>query len=218
MDIVQHAKSRYSTKVFEPGSSLTPEQYAAVKDLLRLSPSSTNSQPWHFILAQTPQARQQVAQATQGIYQFNQAKVLDAACVVVFCVRTEMDDAYQQHLLDVDEAAGRLEGEGARERQYKTRTLFADMHRFEWKDTQHWMEKQVYLNAGSFLLGVSALGLDAVPIEGFDARSLDEVFGLRAKGYTSLLLVAVGKRSTQDFNAGLPKSRLPEWEIFTELN
>lgn len=32
------------------------------------------------------------------------------------------------------------------------------------------MAKQVYLNVGNFLLGVAAMGLDAVPIEGFDAR------------------------------------------------
>ena len=49
--------------------------------------------------------------------------------------------------------------------------LFADMHRKELKDDDQWMAKQVYLNVGNFLLGVAAMGLDAVPIEGLILRS-----------------------------------------------
>ncbi len=51
MDIVQAAKSRYSTKVFDPTRKLPQEKIDAVKELIRFSPSSVNSQPWHFILA-----------------------------------------------------------------------------------------------------------------------------------------------------------------------
>ena len=78
------------------------------------------------------------------------------------------------------------------------------------------MEKQVYLNVGNFLLGVAALGLDAVPIEGFDAAVLDEEFGLKAQGFTSVVVVPVGYHSVEDFNASLPKSRLPLSTIVTE--
>lgn len=102
------------------------------------------------------------------------------------------------------------------EGQHKGRSYFVNMHRFDYKDAQHWMEKQVYLNVGNFLLGVSTLNIDAVPIEGFDARILDEEFGLREKGFTSLVIVPIGYRSVEDFNASLPKSRLEFSEILTE--
>ena len=68
----------------------------------------------------------------------------------------------------------------------------------------------------NFLLGVAAMGLDAVPIEGFDAAILDEEFGLKEKGFTSLVVVPVGHHSVEDFNATLPKSRLPLSTIVTE--
>ncbi|MGK3443686.1 nitroreductase family protein, partial [Escherichia coli] len=68
-----------------------------------------------------------------------------------------------------------------------------------------------------FMLGVAALGLDAVPIEGFDAAILDEEFGLKEKGYTSLVVVPVGHHSVEDFNATLPKSRLPQNITLTEV-
>jgi hypothetical protein len=81
------------------------------------------------------------------------------------------------------------------------------MHRKELQDDDQWMAKQVYLNVGNFLLGVAAMGLDAVPIEGVDFAILDAEFDLKAQGYTSLVVVPVGHHSVEDFNATLPKSR-----------
>lgn len=48
MDIVSVALKRYSTKAFDPSKKLTAEEADKIKTLLQYSPSSTNSQPWHF--------------------------------------------------------------------------------------------------------------------------------------------------------------------------
>ncbi len=77
------------------------------------------------------------------------------------------------------------------------------------------MGKQVYLALGGLLLGAAMLGIDATPMEGFDSRELDLALGLREKGLTSVVLVSLGVKSDKDFNASLPKSRLPRDEIFT---
>ena len=53
MDIISVALKRYSTKAFDASKKLTPEQAEQIKTLLQYSPSSTNSQPWHFIVAST---------------------------------------------------------------------------------------------------------------------------------------------------------------------
>lgn len=216
MSIIDAASSRYATKAFDPAKKIGAEEIQKVKDLLRLSPSSTNSQPWHFILASTDEAKARIAKATAGFYVFNERKVLDASHVVVFCAKTAIDETYLTKLLNQENVDGRFASPQAMEGQNKGRTYFANMHRFDLKDAQHWMEKQVYLNVGNFLLGVSALNIDAVPIEGFDARILDEEFGLCEKGFTSLVIVPIGYRSVEDFNAKLPKSRLEFSEIMTE--
>ncbi|MBK4571053.1 NAD(P)H nitroreductase, partial [Enterobacter hormaechei] len=49
------------------------------------------------------------------------------------------------------------------------------------------------------------------------AEVLDAEFGLKEKGYTSLIVVPVGHHSVEDFNAGLPKSRLPLETTLTEV-
>ncbi|HAD4636488.1 TPA_asm: oxygen-insensitive NAD(P)H nitroreductase [Salmonella enterica subsp. enterica serovar Typhi str. CT18] len=217
MDIVSVALKRYSTKAFDPSKKLTAEEADKVKTLLQYSPSSTNSQPWHFIVASTEEGKARVAKSAAGNYTFNERKMLDTSHVVVFCAKTAMDDAWLQRVVDQEDADGRFATPEAKAANDKGRRFFADMHRVSLKDDHQWMAKQVYLNVGNFLLGVAAMGLDAVPIEGFDAEVLDAEFGLKEKGYTSLVVVPVGHHSIEDFNAGLPKSRLPLETTLTEV-
>ena len=79
----------------------------------------------------------------------------------------------------------------------------------------HWLEKQVYLNMGSFLLGAGLLNIDAVPLEVIVQAVLDLVFGLNEHDLTAVAAVALGYRAETDFNASLPKSRLAADDIFT---
>ncbi|MEO5282939.1 nitroreductase family protein, partial [Escherichia coli] len=57
MDIISVALKRHSTKAFDASKKLTPEQAEQIKTLLQYSPSSTNSQPWHFIVASTEEGK-----------------------------------------------------------------------------------------------------------------------------------------------------------------
>lgn len=84
MDIVSVALKRYSTKAFDPSKKLTAEEADKIKTLLQYSPSSTNSQPWHFIVASTEEGKARVAKSAAGNYTFNERKMLDASHVVVF--------------------------------------------------------------------------------------------------------------------------------------
>ncbi|MEE6801644.1 oxygen-insensitive NAD(P)H nitroreductase [Escherichia coli O8:H10] len=217
MDIVSIALQRYSTKAFDASKKVTADEAEKIKTLLRYSPSSTNSQPWHFIVASTEEGKARVAKSAAGGYVFNERKMLDASHVVVFCAKTAMDDAWLEKVVDQEDADGRFATPEAKAANHKGRTFFADLHRKDRQDDHEWMARQVYLNVGNFLLGVGAMGLDAVPIEGFDADVLDAEFGLKEKGFTSLVVVPVGHHSVEDFNKALPKSRLPEATVVTEI-
>lgn len=163
MDIISVALKRHSTKAFDASKKLTPEQAEQIKTLLQYSPSSTNSQPWHFIVASTEEGKARVAKSAAGNYVFNERKILDASHVVVFCAKTAMDDAWLKLVVDQEDADGRFATPEAKAANDKGRKFFADMHRKDLHDDAEWMAKQVYLNVGNFLLGVAALGLDAVP-------------------------------------------------------
>lgn len=219
MNIKETLNWRYTTKDFDTNKKISEQDMEQVKALLRMSPSSTNIQPWHFIIAETKEGKERIAKGTQGFYHFNEPKVLNASHVVLFCSRITADEDYMLHVLDVEEKDGRFPNEEIKQNMHGGRNIFADIHKYDLKDLQHWMEKQVYLNIGGFLMGVATLGIDAAPMEGIDVKALDEEFGLRSKGFTAVTAVAIGYRTDKDFNTTdkTPKSRLPESEIFTEL-
>ncbi|WP_461205990.1 oxygen-insensitive NAD(P)H nitroreductase [Clostridium sp. DL1XJH146] len=207
--------TRYTVKEFDPSKKISEEDFNKIKNILRLSPSSVNSQPWHFVIANTKEGKKQISKSTQGFYSFNEGKVLNASHVVVFCARTDMDEKYLLHVLDEEHKDGRFANEEFKDNQHKARSTFVNIHRNDLKDLQHWMGKQVYLNMGTLLLGAGSIGIDAVPMEGFDAKVLDEELGLQEKGFTAVAIVGLGYHSKNDFNAQLPKSRLKEDEVIT---
>jgi len=217
MDIEAFVKARYTTKSFDPSRKIDPALMDQIETLLRLSPSSTNAQPWHFFIAGTEEGKARVAKAAMGTFAFNGDKIRNASHVVVLCACAAMED---KHLLDVlgqEEKDKRFTDAQSRETQHRGRSYFVNRHRFELRDAPHWMEKQVYLSLGFLLLGAATLGVDACPIEGFDQVALDAELDLRAKGLISSVVVALGYHSADDFNAALPKSRLPVDAVITRL-
>lgn len=217
MQLTALAKSRYTTKAYDATRKIPQETIETLLDQLRHSPSSVNSQPWHFIVASDEQGKARVAKGAEGGFVYNESKILNASHVIVLCTRTEMPEAHLQAVLAKEESDGRFANHEAKAGQDKSRRGYVNMHKFDQKDVQHWMEKQTYLALGTLLLGAASLGVDATPMEGFDFKKLDEELGLRDKGFTSLVIVSLGYRSEGDFNAKLPKSRLPAESVFTFL-
>ncbi len=219
-DITHYAKTRHTTKAYDPSKKISPENIEKIKELLRFSPSSTNMQPWHFILAGTNEGKARIAKSTERLYPFNKASIINASHVVVFASRLELPETFLLHVLEQEEKDGRFAGDPNtfKPQMHAGRSMFANIHKQDMKDVQHWMDKQVYLNIGQFLLGVAALGIDATPMEGIETAVIDAEFGLREKGYSSLVVVPLGYRDEEkDFNAKLPKSRLPYADILTEV-
>lgn len=217
MNLIEILNSRYATKKFDPNQRITDEQFSEIKALLHLSPSSVNSQPWHFIIADSAEGKARIAKGAEGQYAANNPKILEASHVVLFCAKTDISDAYLEKITDQEDIDGRFPKPEAREMALKVRGFYADLHRKERDDVACWTQSQVYLNMGNLLLGAAALGIDAVPIEGVDIDVLNEEFDLSNLGFTAVAVVALGYRAEDDFNAALPKSRLPEAEVFTFL-
>lgn len=217
MDIAKIATSRHSCKAFDASRKIPVDQVEQICTLLRYAPSSVNSQPWHFIIAGTDEGKTRIATATQGGYTYNEPNVRNASHVVVLCVQTDIDESHLAAILAQEDRDGRFVTPEAKASQSTSRAFYVNLHRNELKDTFAWMEKQVYLALGTLLQGVAALELDACPMEGFDHAVLDEALGLRARGLTSVVMVGIGYRSDADFNAKLPKSRLPGNRIFTMI-
>lgn len=216
MQLMEALQRRYATKAFDRTKKLPNIVVEQLLALLRWSPSSTNIQPWHFIVASTEEGKARLAKGAGGSYSYNESKILDASHVVLFCARTQIDDEHLQNVLAAEEQDGRFAtAPQVKDLSHNTRLAYLNEHKYINKDVPHWLEKQVYLNIGSFLLGAGLLGIDAVPMEGIDQVLLDAEFGLNERDLTAVTAVALGYRADTDFNAGLPKSRLAAEDIFT---
>ncbi|MCE1254281.1 MAG: nitroreductase family protein, partial [Anaerolineae bacterium] len=133
MDITPFILSRYTTKIFDPTRKFDPDQIKRIESLLRFSPSSTNSQPWHFITTASPEGKAKINKATSGYYVFNEAKIRDAALVVIFCTCAAITEDHLLQVLNQEELDGRFANVEARQRQHNGRSYFVNMHRYEYR-------------------------------------------------------------------------------------
>src|SRR6185369_17059014 len=182
MNIAQIAQRRYTTKAFDPARRIPETTMGAIRTLLRNTPSSVNSQPWHFVVAGSEASKGRVAKAMQGGYAYNEPKVLNASHVIVLCARQTLDDAHLAAVVEQEAQDGRFASAEARAGQDKSRRFYVDLHQQERGDARDWMDKQIYIALGALMLGAGALEVDACPMEGFDAAILDAELGLAEQG------------------------------------
>ena len=217
MDSLHTAKTRYTTKAYDANKKIPQTQLNKLLEILRFSPSSVNIQPWHFLIAQSDAAKQRIAAGLTGAYVYNAAKVLNSSHTLVFCTRTDISPEYLEQLLQQDALSGRFKDDKAKQAQRDTRHGYVEYYRNELNNLNAWLENQTYLALGQLLFAAAMEGIDATPMEGFDRNSINQEFGLSEKNLKASVIVALGYRSEHDFNANLPKSRLPDDVIFTRL-
>lgn len=218
MSILQAAESRYATKAFDPTRKLNDEQIDTLKAVLRLSPSSINYQGWHFLIITSDIAKGKLAKSCHGMFAYNAQKVKDAAMMVVLCTKTEVTEAHAKHMLNQEFKDGRFADKTAKEERETVIFGYLEALNTQAKHyAQAWLDKQAYIALGGVLLAAADMKIDSVPIEGFDKVVVNETFDLPNRGFHATVMAGFGFHCETDFNARLPKSRLPENELFTEL-
>ena len=65
MDILELMRTRYTTKHYDPSRRVSDADMATLLEVLRLSPSSTNIQPWKFYVVDTPEAKEKMMPAVK---------------------------------------------------------------------------------------------------------------------------------------------------------
>lgn len=217
MDILKVAQTRYTTKAYNSEKKIPQATLDTLLETLRLTPSSVNIQPWHFFVIETDEAKARVAETMPGNYSYNATKVLQASHSIVFCTKTNVTGEYLDQLINEDETLGRVKDAESKANQAATREGFVNFYKNIKKNLPEWLARQTYLALGQLLIATAAEGIDSTAMEGFDTDAFDQAFGLKEKGLQSLVVVSLGYRSETDFNAKLPKSRLPHELVFTHL-
>ncbi|OTG64912.1 NAD(P)H nitroreductase [Acinetobacter sp. ANC 4470] len=217
MDLLSISKTRYTTKAYDPIRKIPQEQITRLLEILRLTPSSINIQPWHFFIADNQVAKERIAKALVGKYAYNAPKVLESSHTILFCTKADISEQHLDNLLTQDDISGRFKDSNAKQGQKDSRSGYVNYYRNEKGDIQRWAENQTFIALGQILLAAGIEGIDATPIGGFDEQIINDELQLTEKGLVPSVLLTLGYRSENDFNAKLPKSRLSKEEIFTQL-
>lgn len=215
MDTLKIAQTRYTSKAYDATKKIPTDTLNTLLEVLRLSPSSINIQPWQFLVVQSDQAKQKIAQAMPGRYAYNIPKILNASEVIVFTAKTDINVEHLDAILQAEDLAGRFRTPESKAAQRDTRLNYIELYKE--KNIHGWVDNQIHIALGSALFAAQTLHIDATPIGGFDLDVLDQQLQLSSQGLRSVVLLALGYRSDEDFNADLPKARLAPNQIIQTL-
>lgn len=70
--IITDLNNRYTAKKYDEEKRISQEDMAIIKEAIRLSASSINSQPWKFIVIESDEAKQRFHDTFANMHQFNQ--------------------------------------------------------------------------------------------------------------------------------------------------
>ncbi len=198
MDFLQLAQNRYTTKHYS-SKRVSDSDIAKLKEILRLTPSSINSQPWQFVFISDEATKEAFAKVSF----FVEERISQASHLVVFMANSALP-SFEEKLAKASTEAG----VGFYHKVQKPKgdvSLYA------------WMNNQVYISLGFFLSACASMGIDSTPMEGIINTEYDKL--LNDSQYTTLFAVAIGYRDPEDSNQLhlQPKSRLPLEDVVKDF-
>ncbi|CAM1364240.1 Major NAD(P)H-flavin oxidoreductase [Tenacibaculum sediminilitoris] len=190
MSFIRLMQQRYTTKNYDASKKIESEKLKELQQILQLSPSSINSQPWKFIFVSDSDTKKQLSEVSW----LNTNKVLESDTIVVFNRINNITLFEKQIEEELPEGAVGYYKEFIKPKPEE--------------EIKAWFNKQVYLALGIFLSACAEMGIDATPMEGIEPANYDKI--LNNKEYATLVAVAIGYRDNEDFNQPdrKPKSRL----------
>lgn len=199
MSFLDIANSRYTTKKYNSELKISDDKIEQLKEILRMSPSSIDSQPWLFTFISDQEMKDKLSKESY----FNEHKVHDASQIVVFSVIDNLQKFEEQIKATLPEGSIAYYNQNI-----KTQPV---------ENIKNWMTHQVYLSLGFFLSACAEMNIDSTPMEGINIDGYNQI--LNQKDYKPVFAVAIGYRDTNDSNQPsiTPKSRLKLDKVITSI-
>ncbi|HEX3149772.1 MAG TPA: NAD(P)H-dependent oxidoreductase [Gemmataceae bacterium] len=202
--VVTQLRWRYATKKFDATRKIPAETWTALEQSLVLTPSSYGLQPWRFFIVTDPAMKAQLPSHSWG-----QRQPQDCSHMLVLAIRSNLGEA------DIDRYLGRIAE--VRDQSVESLGGYRKMMVGSLIDPQfdvnEWAARQVYIALGQFMACAALIGVDTCPMEGIDPAKYDEVLGIGAQGYRTIVACPAGYRAADDKYAQSPKVRFKTEEV-----
>ena len=204
--IIADLNWRYATKKFNPEMKISSEDFDTICESLRLVPSSYGLQPVKYIVVNDKSMREKLLPLA-----YNQPQITDASHLIVICsYRNISPNMVGEHLSLMSETRNIPLEDLSKFGQ----NMDASFAKLSAEELCEWTAKQAYISLGHIMHTCANLRIDATPMEGFNKKSFDEALDLTSKNLQSVLLLAVGYRSSEDNLARLAKVRKSTEDLF----
>lgn len=209
MDIINALEWRYATKRMN-GEIVPQEKVAKILKAAYLAPSGIGLQPYKIIVISNQKLKEQILPIAM-----NQPQVVESSHLLVFAAWDEYNDERIDKVFDhLNMERNMVHPTSDRQRNF-AKSYFKQK---SLEENFHHAAKQAHIALGLAIATAAIEGVDASPMEGFDATALDKFLDLPAKGLKSSMLLALGYRDIEnDWNLKLKKVRKPYIDLVTEL-
>lgn len=197
--LIDSLKSRYAVKKFDSSKKLTQEQLETVLEAARLTATSYGLQLMKLVVVEDEALRKELVACS-----FGQQQVADASHLLVLCREKELDLKHFEDYVNLvsktrNQNPDSLDG-------FKNMMVNSILTKSE-EEQEIWLEKQVYIELGNLLTSCALLGIDSCPMEGFINEEYDKILDLPDRNLASVLVLPIGYKAEDDFNAKNAKVR-----------
>ena len=208
-NLIETLNWRYATKRMN-GNKIPSEKLDVILEAIKLSPSSAGLQPYTVFVIEDQAVKEKIHKVA-----YSQPQVIEASHLLVFAAYNKLTaenvSDYMNLIADTRSIpVESLDG-------FKNSISAGLLSRSEEVNAQ-WAARQAYIALGHALVAAASEQIDATPMEGFDAKGLDEILGLNEKGLNSVVIMTLGYRDSEnDTLASAKKVRKTHEELFVTI-
>ena len=215
--IIKDLNTRYTAKKYDASKRISAEDMEVIKEAIRLSASSINSQPWKFIVLESDEAKERFHNTFANMHQFNQPHAKEASHTILFAHNPRFTKDNYKKVVDAEVTSGHLPAERYND-MLNGAFGFAELNTDETGFNGNWTKAQTYIALGNTLHTLARMGIASTPMEGVDPKLIGEEFKQELEGFVCDFALALGyHKDGEDYNHGLPKARLPLEDVIKTL-
>ncbi|GHA98753.1 nitroreductase [Algimonas arctica] len=208
--LLEQLNWRYATKKMDAAKSVPQEKLDTIIEAIRLSPTSSGTQPFELLVVTNPELRSEISKAAS-----DQSPITDGSHLLVFAAWDNYTEARIDEVAKLNvEKRGDLPLIG----QYYGNLKASYVPRDAEVNYAH-AARQAYIALGITMVAAAEQEVDCTPMEGFDPSKVDEILGLKERGLRSVVLLPLGYRDpTGDWLLNMPKVRKSRKTMVTQID
>ena len=210
MELLDKLNWRYASKAMN-GKEVSQEKIDNIIEAARLAPTSSGLQPFEIIVVKNQEIKEKIRPIA-----WNQSVITDCSHLLVFAAWDTYTEDRINYMFDLTNEIRGFKNEGWENYRQKLLQMYPQQ---DPEVNFNHAAKQAYIAFSQAIIAAAYEGVDATPLEGFDADKLDEILDLRSKGLRSAVMLPIGYRDAQnDWLVDLVKVRKSTEDLVTVLD